>query len=144
MDKLSDLAAKLAPYLRGPRWIELPEPVYSSNFNGDVFSTVGSAGNNTLMNLSTEFGLPTKILSVKGVVQISDSASFGSSGIYAFFYSTAASTLFRGGVRSYGGNLSTVNHFECLCNPDGNIYYRFGASGTNTLTVTIYITGYKK
>ena len=143
MDKLSDLARKLAPYLRQSQWMNLPLPVKSSNYDGDVFSTVGSAGNNTLLNLQTEFGLPSKIKTVKGTVQISDTASFGTSGIYAFFYNTATTTLFSGGVRSYGGSLPTVNPFECACNPDGSIYYRFGASGTGTLTVTIYITGYK-
>jgi hypothetical protein len=139
MDKISDLAAKLAPYLRQPRWHYLNDltKLTSTSWDGDGYSTTAK----TLIDLSAVFGAPANIKAVYFRVAVRDEAS--ASGDYWIIL----------GTTTYSGAGPTV---PCLtvndrynrvmvkvpCDQNGDVYYQTNASGTGTLDVSLQIWGY--
>lgn len=139
MDKISELAAKLAPYLRQPRRMTLKTPIESTAWNVDTYSTVSTA---TEINLSSVFsGTPSKILEVLLKISAADSAAWGTSGLY-FACGCSSARWAQNVVPAYGGSLPGRFFGWVPCDENGNIFYKISASGTLTMTMTVEVHGW--
>jgi len=137
MDKISDLAAKLAPYLRQPRWACLRTSLTSTSYDGDLFSTQSK----TLIDLSAVFGAPAKIKKILLLAAVTDS---GSAGTDCRIYVGATASSYVGTAF----NASAVNSRpgrqtqEVMCDANGDVYLQIIASGTSTMALTLQILDY--
>lgn len=138
MDKLSELASLVASRINAPRWHYLQTPLTSANWNGNARSTTGV----TVIDLSTEFGVPSQIKAVRVRVAARDSASAG--GTYSFeLGSTSGFTIAQMTVWMQSPNDRINENTDAVaCNSDGDIYFKNTASGVGTMDVFIYVTGY--
>lgn len=125
-----------------PRFIPLTTALSSTSWDGDAYSTVGSAGVNTQLDLSAVFGAPAGIKAVLMRVTVRDAAAWGTASLYAIFYIASDATLPTGGVRCYGGDIYSEGNLVLPCDANGDVWYRLGASGAGTLDVDIRIWGY--
>jgi hypothetical protein len=124
---------------QGRSAVFLTEPLTSTDFDGDSFSTE----NKTKIDLSDKFGVPAEVKAILAFVSIRDS---GSSGGFAFFALSPNDTN-----GSYPGTIKIVDipndtrnaaSFIVPCDNNGDVYYQCNASGTDTLDVWIEIWGY--
>lgn len=118
-------------------WHFLSTPLTSTAWDGDLFSTTSK----TLIDLSSEFGVPAGVKAVYAFVAIKDSAS------------STTETYFRLSPNNYSSSGLAVNcghlddvytrhNFIVPCDSNGDIYYEIKASGTDTMDVYIQIWGY--
>jgi hypothetical protein len=124
------------------QFVPLTTSLSSTSWDGDPYSTVGSSGVNSQLDLSAVFGTPANIKAVLMRVAVNDSAAWGTAGLYAIFYPSSSTIVPSGGVRCFGGDIVNEGVLVLPCDASGDVFYRLGASGSGTLDVDIKIWGY--
>lgn len=123
-----------------PRWVDLDAPLTSPDWDGiDDYSTCAA----TLLNLSTVFGAPRGIKSVKVEIIARDSAVWGTSNLAASWGPSAA-YYYQAAARPAGGDVWASITAQVNCNIDGNVYYKLDASGAGTMNVIFRVWGYQR
>jgi hypothetical protein len=119
-------------------FVPLAAPLSSAAWDGgDDFSTVSTK---TKIDLSDVFGAPAGIKAVLVCVAIRDSGSLGTDCYLVLSPNDDATGL--------ACNTPEINSrwnrdtMTVPCDPNGDIYYQIGASGTNTFRASIQIWGY--
>lgn len=121
----------------GGAWKFLTAPLTSTAWDGDSHSTTAK----TLIDLSTEFGIPdyVKAILVRGIVQDSGAAS----GQYALYLAPNATAGQGICFRTVPANDYYSDHTAIVpCDLNGDIYYQVYASGSGTFDVILQIWGY--
>ena len=140
MINIEQLLEKIRPYVLG--WVHpfhaLAAPLTSASWAGNSFSSVGTP---TQIDLSAVFGLPVGITAVLLYSDVNDSAALGTDGLYftcgpssSYYYSTLNAPI--------GGDVSSIKTEMVPCDANGDIWYRIGASGSNTMDIRLQIVGY--
>lgn len=119
-------------------FVPLTSPLTSTSWDGDAKSTVSSS---TLLDLSSVFGAPAGIKAVLMRIDVRDSATWGTSGLY-FACGPGSSYWWAASCMAFGGDVNNIVTMVCPCDSNGDVYYRIAASGTNTLDVNLQIWGY--
>jgi hypothetical protein len=118
----------------------LPTHATSANWLGSLHSTTSK----TVIDLSVQFGLPPNIKAVSIRLAASDSSSSGAGLYFAVSPNGTAGTDHYVVVRPSGlpNNYVSENSGVVTCDANGDIWFQCVASGTNTLSVYLLITGY--
>jgi hypothetical protein len=139
MDKLSDLAKKLAPYLRQTRPIPLTTRLTSTSWDGDLYPTTSK----TLIDLSAVFGAPAGIKMVLFRYTIYDAGSAATDCILVL---SPENTSGVGPQVNCERVNSAPRRGELLvpCDTNGDVYFQCTASGgaTPSLSVRLEIWTY--
>jgi len=122
----------------GYTYVPLDSVATGANFAGDSFSDVTTS---TLIDLSSEFGLPAGIKAIVARLSIRDSGTWGSNDLW-FGMGPSATEFQDLKTYCYGGNLFNAVTGIARCDANGDVYYQCDASGTDTLEVWIRIYGY--
>ena len=121
------------------QFVPLTVPLESTSWDGDAFSTVGTA---TQLDLSAVFGAPAGIKAVLMRVACRDSAAWGTAGLYVILTPDSTVTETAMICRCYGGDLYTDKTEPIPCDANGDLWYKLAASGSGTLDVVLQIWGY--
>ena len=120
-------------------WTFLSEPLTSTSWDGDAFSTTGK----TVIDLSAVFGVPAGVKAVFLRIACRDS---GSSGASTWFGVSATNTASEFAVMTRCGGVGNDYYIEnsgyCPCDINGDVYYQCAASGAGTLDVVFQVWGY--
>lgn len=138
-DNLSSLAAKLGGRMNTARWHYLKEPLTSTSWDGDSFSTTAK----TLIDLSATFGVPAGVKAVLVRTACADSASSASQNCWLCLGSN--NTANQGYFTRAGGLPNDYWREEMAvipCDSNGDIYYQTLATGVGTLDIYLEIYGY--
>lgn len=117
--------------------VYLKEPLTSTSWDGDSFSTVGTS---TQLDLSSVFGVPAGITAVLMNTQVKDSAGAGN---YYFGCGPSSTYWYAQTIYSVSSSVYCQGRPVAIpCDSNGDVWYRIAASGSNTLNVYIRIWGY--
>ena len=120
-------------------WTFLTTPLTSTSWDGDARSTTVP----TKIDLSSVFsGYPTS--AVKAVLvrlAARDSATLGATG-FSVGVGPDSSYHYQVSTNVVGGDIVASQTAICVCDANGDIYYRVLASGTGTMDVWLEIWGY--
>ena len=118
----------------------LAEPLTSTDFDGDSFSDV--VAHTKIENTSWSSVVPSNALALSLLIQSRDSGSAGGN-CYIAIYSTATATNPAMVHYLYGAPNDAIWASAAIvpCT-DGDIWYKCEATGTNTLDIWLYVTGY--
>lgn len=138
-------AERLAVLLAGmpgvKQFYPLASPWTSTAWDGDSFSTVGTA---TQLNISGFSGAPADTSHIRAVllyVSLKDSAAWGTSGL-AFSCGPSASMWFMFESLCYGGDVLSVASGIVNTDANGDVWYKIAASGASTMDIWLRIWGY--
>jgi hypothetical protein len=125
----------------GSVFVPLTTPYTNTSFDGDSFSDVSS--NTKIENTSWSTTIPASATAVLLKVQVRDSGSAGTSGLYfAVNGSSSVSTFTVLADPSGKDNDDWIYETAvCPCN-NGDLWYRCNASGAGTMEVYLEIWGY--
>lgn len=147
---LSRLKDTLKPWLFSlfPRWYypysagwagTAGAPLTSTSWDGDdTYSTTAK----TLIDLSTDFGVPAGVKAVLVKVGIKDTASATAD---AYIILAPNNTAGQGFAHRIRGLVNSVVYYQAWvvpCDANGDVFYQLVASGAGTLTAIIEVWGY--
>jgi hypothetical protein len=121
-----------------PQFYPLASPLTSTAWNGQARSTTAK----TLIDLSTEFGVPAGVKAVYVQVAIRDSASATTDAWIVLGADNTAGKGINFGCGGLANDMWARPAAIVPCNTDGDIYYQINASGTSTFDVYLFIWGY--
>lgn len=122
--------------VQAANFIPITTPLTSTSFDGDSFSDTAAIQ----IDLSSVFGVPANAKAVLVRIVCRDSDTWGTDGMY-FAVGPTSSNWYSVVCRPFGGDVWNEMNGICPCD-GGDIYYKVGASGTNTLDATLEIHGY--
>lgn len=132
------LAYRNSTNYTGYIFVPLDTPLTSTSWDGDSYSSVGTS---TQIDLSAVFGAPAGIKAVAIKVEINDSASFPTAGLY-FGIGPSATNWNHCVPQALGADVRTSLTGIVPCDANGDIWYRISASGASTMDVRLMIVGY--
>jgi hypothetical protein len=142
LQRIIKLEKRLARYEkidRGWSFVPLTEPLTSTDFDGDSFSTTGK----TKIDLSDKFGAPAGIKAIYTTIAIEDSDSNNSAAWFGLSPNdTAGSLAIDDSIQGTPNDTYAYMDGICPCDSNGDVYYQCVASGVGTLDVIIEIWGY--
>lgn len=130
------ISAKNSTTYTGYIYVPLAANLTSTAWDGDARSDMGW----TKIVLSSVFGAPAGIKVVKLRLFARDDATLGTAGLYFDVGPNGSAVSFS--IRPIGGDVWAENVGDCLCDANGDIYYRLNASGSSTMDVYMQILGY--
>ena len=142
LQAVKDLTSRITRLesLHYPRRIHLQEPLTSTSWDGDAYSTTAK----TLIDLSAVFGVPAGVKEITAMVSCADTDSTSGDDNYVMLSpnDTAGQGL---AVRSKGryDNDYETQVLTIPCNADGDVYYQIVATGAGSMKVYIEIWGYE-
>lgn len=121
--------------------VPIQEPLTHDSFNGDSFSTVGS--HTKIENTGWSTAIPSSARALSIMIATRDSGSAANASLFFDLFSTAtaispALICYCGGVAD-DAFTGVAGFVPCT---EGDIWYRCTASGSNTLDVWLWCTGY--
>jgi hypothetical protein len=130
-DRLASGIVYNHPIVQGPNW----------NYRG-ISSSVGSSNS---INVFSEFGVPQGAAAVRFRIHARDTGSAAHTDLYfALYRDFTVASMTPAAVRPCGitNNAWTDAFVTVPVNPDGMIYWRAQTSGTNSMTINLFCTGY--
>jgi len=123
-----------------PRFVPLATPKTSSSFNGDSFSTVGTA---TQIDTSSVFGLPAGVKAILLEITVRDSGSAAATNLY-LEVGPSATITYALSCRPHGRPDDSWESVLGIvpCDVNGNVWYKILASNVDTMDVWLRIFGY--
>ena len=120
-------------------FVPLTTPLTSSSW---LLSSGGRSNtSSTLIDLSSEFGVPAGVKAVLIRLVVRDSGAFPQDEKYVSF-GPSSTYYYALSCYALGGDYQSSDNGIVPCDSNGDIYYRVVASGTGTMDVNLEIWGY--
>ena len=121
----------------GYAYVPLTVPLTSTSWDGDARSDEGW----TAIDLQTVFSAPAGIKAVTCFIMVRDSGTHPLTAEYFALAAANAGTT-QVGIHPHGSDMLQDCAGVCACDANGDIWYTCNASGSSTMDVWLYITGY--